>query len=124
VHAEGLTDLQLSVMKALWRLSEASAAEIQTEMASAGRELAPTTVATLLQRLAKQGWVKSRRNGRQLLYRAQVDEAKVAEGALKRLVRSFFGGKVSVLAAQLLESEQLSAEDLRRLKSLIAKKES
>jgi predicted transcriptional regulator len=124
VQPEGLTDLQLAVMKALWRLREASAADIQTEMASAGRELAPTTVATLLQRLAKQGWVKSRRNGRQLLYRAQVDESKVADGALQRLVRSFFGGKVSVLAAQLLESEQLSADDLRTLKSLIAKKES
>jgi BlaI family penicillinase repressor len=122
VQRESLTDLQLAVMKALWQLGEGSVGDVLAAMTSAGRELAPTTVATLLQRLSKQGWVKSRKHGRQFLYRAKVDEQEVAAGALQRLLRSFFGGKVSALAAQLLESEQLTPAELAEMRSLLQKK--
>ena len=40
---------------------------------------------------------------------------------LNRLLNSFFGGKVSALTAQLLESEELSSEELRELRGLINK---
>lgn len=119
---ESLTDLQLAVMKVLWGLGESTVGDVLTGMTSAGRELAPTTVATLLHRLKKQGWVKSRKRGRQFLYRAQVAEEQAAKGALNRLLRSFFGGRVSALAAQLLDSEHLSPADLQEMKTLIKKK--
>ena len=64
MESEGLTDLQLAVMRALWQVSEGTVAEILAAMASAGRELATTTVATLLQRLRQQGWVPCRKRGR------------------------------------------------------------
>lgn len=116
---DSLTDLQLAVMKAVWQVGEGTVGDILAILCAEGRELAPTTVATLLQRLSKQGWVKRRKNGRQLLYRARVQKEEAAKGMLKRLVSSFFGGKVSALTAQLLESEELSAEDLRELRELI-----
>mgnify|MGYP001794148501 CR=1 FL=1 len=56
------------------------------------------------------------------LYRVQVAEQQAANGALNRLLRSFFGGRVSALAAQLLESEHLSPADLKAMKALIKKK--
>lgn len=119
VGNDSLTDLQLAVMKAVWQLGEASVSDVLAVMIADGRDLAPTTVATLLQRLGRQGWVKHRKNGRQLLYRAKVREVDAAKGMLNRLLNSFFGGKVSALTAQLLESEELSAEELRELRELI-----
>jgi BlaI family penicillinase repressor len=121
---EGLTDLQLAVMKALWEVGEGSVSDILAAMSSAGRELAPTTVATLLQRLSKQGWVKHRKQGRQFLYRAKVDQSQAAHGALQRVLSSFFGGRASALTAQLLESEQVSADDLEEMRKLIREKRS
>lgn len=117
-----LTDLQLAVMKALWLRGEGTVAEIQAVMANAGTVLAPTTVATLLQRLSKQGWVKHRRNGQKFVYRAKVNQKQAAEGVLRRVLGSFFGGKVSALTAQLLESEPLSQEDLKEMRRLIKRK--
>lgn len=117
--SETLTDLQLSVMKALWQIEEGGVAEIAGLLAAEGKDLAPTTVATLLQRLSKQGWVKHRKNGRQFLYRASVKQDEAARGVLKRVLTSFFGGKVSMLTAQLLESEEVSAEELNELRKLI-----
>lgn len=121
MEAAALTDLQLAVMKALWSIGEGSVADVLAAMTSEGRTLAPTTVATLLQRLSKQGWVKHRKNGRQFLYRAKVNEKQAAQGVLQRVLKSFFHGKISALTAQLLESEQLSAQDLEELRALLKK---
>lgn len=119
---ETLTDLQLAVMKALWSVGEGTVGDIAAAMTDDGRSLAPTTVATLLQRLAKQGWVEHRKHGRQFVYRAAVSEKEAAKGVLHRVLRSFFGGKVSALAAQLLESEQVSPEELEEMRNLLDEK--
>jgi len=122
VTASSLTDLQLAVMKAVWAVGEGTVGEIIAAIDNDGAPLAPTTVATMLQRLSKQGWLKYRRDGRQFVYRAQVNQKQAALGVLQRVLRSFFGGKVSALTAQLLESEQLSPEDLEEMRRLIKKK--
>jgi BlaI family penicillinase repressor len=116
---EALTDLQLSVMKALWEVGEGTVGDILATLTSQGKELAPTTVATMLQRLSKQGWVKHRKSGRQFLYRAKVNQRDAAKGVLQRVLSSFFGGRVSALAAQLLESEEVSQDDLKEMRRLI-----
>ena len=116
---ETLTDLQLSVMKALWHVGEGTVGDILAVLTDQGKELAPTTVATLLQRLSKQGWVKHRKSGRQFLYRAKVTQKVAAKSVLDRVLNSFFGGRVSALAAQLLESEEVSEEELKEMRRLI-----
>lgn len=117
-----LTDLQLAVMKVVWRLGSATVAGVLEQLTADGKELAPTTVATLLDRLSKQGWLKARKNGRQLVYSAKVKEEDAARGMLNRLLRVFFAGKVSRLTAQLLESEDLSAAELKELRRLLDEK--
>jgi BlaI family penicillinase repressor len=117
-----LTDLQLAVMKALWEVGEGTVADVLAAMTSHGRPLAPTTVATLLRRLSKQGWVAHRRDGRRFVYRAKVYENEAADGLLRRLLNAFFGGRVSALTAQLIEREQLTAADLAEMRRLIDKK--
>ena len=119
MSSETLTDLQLAVMKALWLIGEGTVADVLSVLASEGRELAPTTVATLLQRLKKQGWVKHKKSGRQFLYRANVERADAAQSMLKRLLDAFFGGNVSALTAQLLKSEDLSPSELKQLHQLM-----
>ncbi|MDB4985976.1 MAG: transcriptional repressor CopY [Myxococcaceae bacterium] len=118
-----LTDVQLALMKSLWKLGQGSVADVQAALADQGKQLAPTTVATMLLRLAKQGWVSPEKVGRQYIYRASVDQDAAATGALQRVVRAFFGGSVSALTAQLLDSDDLTAEELEQMRSLIRSKE-
>lgn len=120
--AESLTELQLAVMKALWKVGEGTVGDVLAAMADDGRVLAPTTMATLLQRLSRQGWVKHRKQGRQFLYRAKVEQKQVATGALQSVLHAFFGGKVSALAAQLLESERLAPGELEEMRTLLKRK--
>lgn len=122
MDTQSLTELQLSVMQALWCLEEGSVAEVRSALQEDGRDLAPTTVATLLHRLAEQGWVQHRTEGRRLLYRAKVARSDAAKGALRQVISAFFSGKPSILAAHLLDSEDVSAEELREMRRLLAKR--
>jgi BlaI family transcriptional regulator, penicillinase repressor len=123
VTQKQLSELQLAVVRALWDLGEGSVSDVLSEVGRNGRELAPTTVATLLRRLEKGGWVEHRERGRQFVYRARVSREQATGGVLDRITRAFFGGSIPALVCQLLESEQVSAEDLALMRELIARKE-
>jgi predicted transcriptional regulator len=118
-----LSELQLAVVRALWELGEGGVSEVLSQVARNGRELAPTTVATVLRRLEKDGWVAHRERGRQFVYRARVSREQATGGVLDRITRAFFGGSIPALVSQLLESEQVSSDDLALMRALIARKE-
>lgn len=118
-----LSELQLAIVRALWELGEGSVADVLTAVARGGRELAPTTVSTVLRRLEKDGWVEHRERGRQFVYRARVSREQATGGVLDRITRAFFGGSVPALVSQLLESDRVSADDLALMRALIARKE-
>lgn len=119
--AVSLSELQIDVMRTLWRHGERSVAEV-TESLQPARKLAHTTVATLLTRLEKRGLVAHKRDGRQLIYRAKVDEQQVHRSMVSGLLSSLFGGKAQALVAHLVREEEISAADLAAVRTMLAKK--
>lgn len=113
-----LSELQLDLMRVLWR-GEASVAEVAAALAGS-RGLAHTTVATLLSRLAKRGLVEARRDGRQLLYRARVEESQVRRSMVGDLIQSLFKGDPRALLAHLVRENEVAAGDLDRVQALLA----
>lgn len=115
-----LSDLQIDVVRALWTRGEASTAQI-AESLDDQRGLAHTTVATVLTRLEKRGVVRSRRDGRQLMYRACVDESEVQRSMVSGLLDSLFGGDAKALVAHLVREAEIAPGDLDRVKRLLGK---
>jgi BlaI family transcriptional regulator, penicillinase repressor len=115
-----LSDLQLDLMRVLWR-GEASVADVATEMA-VRRGLAHTTVATVLTRLAKRGLVAARRDGRQLVYRSLVDESQVRRSMVGGLIQSLFRGDPQALLAHLVSESEVAGDDLAKVRALLAEK--
>ena len=115
-----LSELQIAVMRELWSRQEASTAEVAQALADR-RGLAHTTVATLLTRLEKRGVVAARRDGRQLVYRALVSEEQVRRSMVAGLLGSVFGGDAPALVSHLVRESELGADDLERIKRLLAK---
>lgn len=115
-----LSELQIAVMRELWSRQEASTAEVAQALADQ-RGLAHTTVATLLTRLEKRGVVAARRDGRQLVYRALVSEAQVRRSMVAGLLGSVFGGDAPALVSHLVRESDIGADDLERIKRLLAK---
>lgn len=112
-----LSELQLDVMRVLWR-GEASVADVAAALA-AERGLAHTTVATLLTRLAKRGAVAPRRDGRQLYYRALVTEPQVRRTMVGDLIQSLFQGDPKALLAHLVSEREVAPGDLAKVQALL-----
>ena len=75
-----LGDLERSVMEELWRSDQALSVRVVHSRVTAERDLAYTTVMTVLDRLAKKKIVERQRDGRAWIYRpAQSREQMVAE---------------------------------------------
>ncbi|MFO1095176.1 MAG: BlaI/MecI/CopY family transcriptional regulator [Planctomycetaceae bacterium] len=67
--AKELTERELEVMQAFWRLGETGIAEVRDELAGRGRDLAYTTVATLVRILHEKGFLEQTGEQRPFSYR-------------------------------------------------------
>ena len=112
-----LSDLQLDLMRVLWRSGELSVAEVTGALAD--RDLAHTTVATLLTRLEKRGVVEARRDGRVLAYRASVSEAQVRRNMVSSLIAQVFRGDPKALLAHLVSEREVAPGDLEQVRALL-----
>ena len=113
-----LTDLQMAVMEVLWQQEEATAAQVHDSLQES-RQLAFTTVATMLSRLDKYGLVTHRVEGRQYVYRPLLSRQQVCHRQLSTLIDRFFRGNPADLAYHLLDEGEVSPDDLERLLVLI-----
>lgn len=107
-RARLLPELELEVMKVLWRCDAATVADVQEELKPA-RPLAYTTVMTVLDRLARKGAVDRDKQGRGYLYRPTVSEQEVCELAFERLLDDFFSRSPQKLL-QYVQERRLEAE--------------
>lgn len=117
-----LSELQLAVMRALWQRGKATVADIHGAL-EPERGLALTTVATVLTRLEKAGLVAHRAAGRHYVYRPLVSEETVRREMVSVLTDRLFEGDAAALVSHLLGAGEIRADDLARVKRLIAAKE-
>jgi BlaI family penicillinase repressor len=117
-----LTDLQIDIMKILWKLGDATVADVHRDL-QRKHELAHPTVATLLSRLEKKGAITHKVDGRQFIYSAVAKEADVQRTMIAQIKNSLFTGDVPALVNQLLSGRDISRSDLEEVKALIEEKE-
>jgi predicted transcriptional regulator len=115
-----LSELQIALMRVLWRRGETSTADVAAELGEE-RGLKHTTVATLLTRLEKRGVVAQRRDGRQLFYSAQVGEADVRRSMVADLIGALFAGDAQELVAHLVQESEIAPGDLAKVKRRLAR---
>ncbi|MGA9341401.1 MAG: BlaI/MecI/CopY family transcriptional regulator, partial [Rhodanobacteraceae bacterium] len=73
--------------------------------------------------LEKRGVVAQRRDGRQLFYRALVDEADVRRSMVADLVGALFAGDAQELVAHLVHESEIEPGDLARIKRRLARED-
>jgi predicted transcriptional regulator len=88
--------LEVQCLKALWELGEANVKDVRRVLAS-NRQLAYTTVMTVLDRLERRGCVCRRKMGRSFVYTPLLTRESLLQLALKEFVDSFFEGSPEAL---------------------------
>lgn len=117
-----LARLQLAIMQVLWDRSEATVAEVQNAL-KPERDLAYTTVGTMLSKMEANGQVTHRSAGRINIYRSVLKQHEVSQSMVSDLAERLFHGDVSQLMCSLLDGCEVSSQELVRLKKLIRGKE-
>lgn len=114
-----LTPAELRLMKVLWDRGESTVAEMVTSTAAEG-ELAYTSVLTTIRILETKGYVSHRQEGRAFLYSSSVGEMEAGRSEVRQVLSRFFDNSRERLLLSLLGDEEISPEELKRLKEAIA----
>ena len=115
--SDNLTPLELEIMHVLWAAD--GPANVQTVQQHLPRELAYTTVQTMLNILHRKGKVKRTLKDRAYLYKPVVSRSQVAGQHMSDIVDRLFGGSAESLVMSLLETKHLTPKKLARLQKLI-----
>lgn len=117
-RSPALTDAEAPIMGVLWQRKTATVAEVIVALKKT-RPVSYSTVQTILRILEAKGYVAHEKVGRAFIYRARVDERQARRRALKHLVSRLFNGSPSLLVLNVLEDNQIDAQELSRLKKFI-----
>lgn len=110
--------VQLRIMRILWDEGEATARHI-TDVLTQSAPIAHSTVQTLLRKLEAKRAVTHFQKDRSFMFRAIIAEKDVTRSAAQDMLNRVFQGSISGLVAHLLESEEVSGEEMARLRKLV-----
>ncbi|MCW3061254.1 MAG: blaI 10 [Capsulimonas sp.] len=113
-----LGKVQLRIMQVLWDEGEVTARRV-TEVLSEVEPIAHSTVQTLMRTLEEKGAVGHEVRDRTFVFRAIRPREEVTETATRDLLSRVFGGSVYGLVSHLLTHEEVSSEEIGRLRELI-----
>jgi predicted transcriptional regulator len=114
-----LTQAELRLMRVLWARGESTVAEVVAATADEGA-LAYTSVLTTIRILESKGYVCHRQDGRAFLYSACIGEQEASRSEVRHVLQRFFGNSRERLLLSLLGDDDISPEELKRLKDAIA----
>lgn len=114
--AENLTPLELEIMHVLW---EQGTANVQTVQRNLKRELAYTTVQTVLNILHRKGKVQRAMKDRAYFYKPVVSRSHVTGEHMSDILDRLFGGSAESLVMSLVETKHLTPKKLARLQKLL-----
>ncbi len=117
---EQLTRLELEIMHVLW---ETGPANVQTVQQKLKRDLAYTTVQTMLNILHRKGKAKRTLKDRAYFYKPAVSRKQVLSKHVVDVVDRLFGGSAESLVMSLVETKHLTAAKLARLHKLLEEAE-
>jgi BlaI family penicillinase repressor len=113
---EQLTPLELEIMHVLWATGPANVQSVQQHLE---RELAYTTVQTMLNILHRKGKVKRTLKDRAYFYKPVVSRSQVVGQHMSDIVDRLFGGSAESLVMSLVETKHLTPRKLARLQKLL-----
>lgn len=118
------TELELLMLKVLWQQSPLTARAIREALSVLGRDLAHTSVITILQRMVDKGQLHQLdpEAGKAFRFAPVVSEADVSGRLLGDLIDRVFDGSAEAVMHSLFEVSDLDDESLKRMRRLLNQK--
>jgi predicted transcriptional regulator len=81
--------------------------------------LAYSSVLTMMRILEQKGYVSHEKEGRAFIYRPVVDRQQAQKSVLGYLLKRFFNNSPELLVVNLLEHEDVTPAEVKRMKRMI-----
>lgn len=117
-----LTEAELRLMKILWSRGESTVGELVAALPNKN-SLAYNSVLTTIRILEQKGYVRHRKEGRAFSYLAVIQETDASESEVRHVLQRFFGNSRERLLLSVLGGDDITPEELARLKDAIERAE-
>ncbi len=117
-----LGETEMEILHHVWELGEASVSDVREKMLEY-RDVAYTTVMTILKNLADKKYLKYRKEGLSYIYSAAIQPDEVRYKLVDRLVDKVFHGSPKDLVQALVKNEKLTDDERKEIKKMIDKLE-
>lgn len=119
--ATRIGDLQLRILRLLWEQTDLTVRDVH-ERLGGDNKWAYTTIATMLKKMEARKLVSHQLVERKFVYRAAVAEQDVAQKMTTHLIDRVFEGSLADMVSHLLQTREVSREELDELEKLIAQR--
>ncbi len=120
--AKELTERELEIMHVFWGRKQQTVSDVRDQLEKEGRDLAYTTVATLVRILVDKGFVEQTNSERPFIYRPLRSFEEVSGRLVGDLVQRVFAGSREALLVRLMEQKKLTAKERALLEEILQEK--
>ena len=113
-----LTEVELELMNVIWDLGDCTVKDVQTRLAN-DRELAYTSVATIMKILEQKGALSSRKEDRAHTYRPLISRTDYEATSLRHLEANVFRGDPTSMVMRLLNDGRISHDELQTIRKIL-----
>ena len=113
-----LGETEMEVLHLVWDLGEATVADVQEQLLLR-REVAYTTVQTVMRNLNRKGYLTYTKDGATYVYAPARDPEEVQHSLLKSLLTKVFKNSPAAMMQTLVKYEDLSGAEKDELKKMI-----
>ena len=114
------TELEFQILKILWDRGPLAVRDVRSALVEEEqRELAHTSVITMLNTMVGKKYLERRAKGNAYIFEAAVKKGEVSHGILNDVVNRIFEGSAVSMMLNLLENETVSPRERGELKKLI-----
>lgn len=112
------TELELEIIKILWREGPLPVSRVRDALVGF-RDLAITSVTTIMNIMVTKGYLRKGKISGTYVYTARISEAATTRNMLKDIVDRVFDGSAVAVMAGLLETSDLNADEIRKIRDLL-----
>ncbi|PYY01024.1 MAG: MarR family transcriptional regulator [Acidobacteria bacterium] len=117
-QSETLTQAELRLMNVLWSKGPATVQQVLDWLAT-DYDLAYNSVLTTIRILENKGYLKHTKDGRAHIYRPVIARDEASRSEVRHLVSRFFGNSHHSLLLNLLQEQELNAEEIKQLRQIL-----
>lgn len=116
-----LTPVELELMDILWKKGQGTVRDVMAELPR-GRNLAYTSVSTILRILQHKKILAAKKVGRQHIYLPTLSKQTFATYSVTKIVKQVFSGNSVDLVACLVDKNNISDKEIAAIQKLLQEK--